>query len=127
MKARKEEKPKDESYIPSDLSRKILNIAHDQQVLAWNGWNTDKMEIKEDDMDQEANTEQDFHFKVPTAEDEDDMDDLSSDEGEVEEFIKDYHIEEEDDVLVTLLIIMIRKLWICFSLPIMAENRTSPI
>ena len=44
-------------------------------------------------MDQEANTEQDFHFKVPTAEDEDDMDDLSSDEGEVEEFIKDYHIE----------------------------------
>lgn len=49
-------------------------------------------------MDQEANTEQDFHFKVPTAEDEDDMDDLSSDEGEVEEFIKDYHIEEEDDV-----------------------------
>ena len=56
------------------------------------------MEIKEDDMDQEANTEQDFHFKVPTAEDEDDMDDLSSDEGEVEEFIKDYHIEEEDDV-----------------------------
>ena len=68
------------------------------------------MEIKEDDMDQEANTEQDFHFKVPTAEDEDDMDDLSSDEGEVEEFIKDYHIEEEDDVLVTLLLIMIRKL-----------------
>ncbi|CBK24045.2 uncharacterized protein [Blastocystis hominis] len=86
VKTRKEEKPKDESYIPSDLSRKILNIAHDQQ-----------MEIKEDDMDQEANTEQDFHFKVPTAEDEDDMDDLSSDEGEVEEFIKDYHIEEEDD------------------------------
>lgn len=68
------------------------------------------MEIKEDDMDQEANTEKDFHFKVPTAEDENDMDDLSSDEGEVEEFIKDYHIEEEDDVLDSLLISDFRKL-----------------
>lgn len=85
------------------------------------------MEIKEDDMDQEANTEQDFHFKVPTAEDEDDMDDLSSDEGEVEEFIKDYHIEEEDDVRTTLLIFLLRKLWACFLPPTIAKSRTSPI
>lgn len=126
MKTRKEEKPKDESYIPSDLSRKILNIAHDQQVRAWNGSNNNQMEIKEDDMDQEANTEQDFHFKVPTAEDEDDMDDLSSDEGEVEEFIKDYHIEEEDDVLYNLPIFRIRKPWICFLPPTIAKSRTSP-
>ena len=85
------------------------------------------MEIKEDEIDQEANTETDFHFKVPTAEDEDDMDDLSSDEGEVEEFIKDYHIEEEDDVLSSLFISLIRKLWICFLLQIIAKSRTSPI
>lgn len=32
-------------------------------------------------------------------EDEDDMEDLSSDEGEVEDFIKDYKISEEDDVV----------------------------
>lgn len=62
------------------------------------------MEMKEEENDQEANTEKDFHFKVPTANDEDDMDDLSSDEGEVEEFIKDYHIVEEEDVHLSTLL-----------------------
>ena len=60
--------------------------------------------MKEEENDQEANTEKDFHFKVPTANDEDDMDDLSSDEGDVEEFIKDYHIVEEEDVHLSTLL-----------------------
>ena len=50
-------------------------------------------------MDEGANNEADFHFKVSKMEDEDDMEDLSSDEGEVDDFIKDYKISEEDDVV----------------------------
>lgn len=57
------------------------------------------MEVENGDMDEGANNEADFHFKVSKMEDEDDMEDLSSDEGEVEDFIKDYKISEEDDVI----------------------------
>lgn len=56
------------------------------------------MELEEEKIDEEANQEQDFHFKISNIDDEDDMDDLSSDEGEMEEFIKDYNISAEDDV-----------------------------
>ena len=55
------------------------------------------MELNEE-MEQQENTEEDFHFKVPQMDDEDDMDDLSSDEGETDEFIRDYNISQEDDV-----------------------------
>lgn len=51
-------------------------------------------------MDESVNNEKDFHFTVSKMDDEDDMEDLSSDEGEVEDFIKDYKISEEDDVVL---------------------------
>ncbi|KAK8831870.1 hypothetical protein WA577_001927 [Blastocystis sp. JDR] len=91
IKRKKEKEEKDDAYIPADLSRKILNMAHDQQ-----------MEVENSDMDEGANNEADFHFKVSKMEDEDDMEDLSSDEGEVEDFIKDYKISEEDDAALKL-------------------------
>ena len=58
------------------------------------------MEINDEDPSNEANMEKDFHFQVSNLNDEDDMVDLSSDEGETEEFIKDYKISEEDDVWI---------------------------
>ena len=58
------------------------------------------MEMNEEDPSNEANMEKDFHFQVSNLNDEDDMVDLSSDEGETEEFIKDYKISEEDDVWI---------------------------
>lgn len=56
------------------------------------------MELSDNEEAGEANTEKDFHFVVSNMNDEDDMVDLSSDEGETEEFIKDYKISAEDDV-----------------------------
>ena len=56
------------------------------------------MEVENEGMDESVNNEKDFHFTVSKMDDEDDMEDLSSDEGEVEDFIKDYKISEEDDV-----------------------------
>lgn len=53
-------------------------------------------------MDESVNNEKDFHFTVSKMDDEDDMEDLSSDEGEVEDFIKDYKISEEDDVVLRI-------------------------
>lgn len=53
-------------------------------------------------MDESVNNEKDFHFTVSKMDDEDDMEDLSSDEGEVEDFIKDYKISEEDDVALRI-------------------------
>lgn len=58
------------------------------------------MEMNDEDPSNEANMEKDFHFQVSNLNDEDDMMDLSSDEGETEEFIKDYKISEEDDVWI---------------------------
>ena len=58
------------------------------------------MEMTDEDPSNEANMEKDFHFQVSNLNDEDDMVDLSSDEGETEEFIKDYKISEEDDVWI---------------------------
>jgi singapore isolate B (sub-type 7) whole genome shotgun sequence assembly, scaffold_4 len=58
------------------------------------------MEMNDEDPSNEANMEKDFHFQVSNLNDEDDMVDLSSDEGETEEFIKDYKISEEDDVWI---------------------------
>lgn len=58
------------------------------------------MEMNDEDPSNEANMEMDFHFQVSNLNDEDDMVDLSSDEGETEEFIKDYKISEEDDVWI---------------------------
>lgn len=58
------------------------------------------MEMNDEDPSNEANMENDFHFQVSNLNDEDDMVDLSSDEGETEEFIKDYKISEEDDVWI---------------------------
>ena len=58
------------------------------------------MEMNEEDPSNEANMEKDFHFQLSNLNDEDDMVDLSSDEGETEEFIKDYKISEEDDVWI---------------------------
>ena len=58
------------------------------------------MEVENEDMDESVNNEKDFHFTVSKMDDEDDMEDLSSDEGEVEDFIKDYKISEEDDVVL---------------------------
>ena len=58
------------------------------------------MEMNDVDPSNEANMEKDFHFQVSNLNDEDDMVDLSSDEGETEEFIKDYKISEEDDVWI---------------------------
>ena len=60
----------------------------------------EQMELDEDAMDEEINQEQDFHFVVSKMDDEDDMVDLSSDEGETEEFIQNYNISAEDDVLL---------------------------
>lgn len=73
-------------------------MAHDQQVGFSIQFHS-QMEVENSDMDEGANNEADFHFKVSKMEDEDDMEDLSSDEGEVEDFIKDYKISEEDDVI----------------------------
>ena len=56
--------------------------------------------MNDEDPSNEANMEKDFHFQVSNLNDEDDMVDLSSDEGETEEFIKDYKISEEDDVWI---------------------------
>ena len=42
------------------------------------------MELEEGTMDNEANQEEDFHFKVSKMDDEDDMVDLSSDEEDAE-------------------------------------------
>lgn len=56
------------------------------------------MELSDGEEEEEINTEKDFHFHVSTMNDEDDMMDLSSDEGETEEFIRDYKISTEDDV-----------------------------
>ena len=61
------------------------------------------MEMNDEDPSNEANMEKDFHFQVSNLNDEDDMVDLSSDEGETEEFIKDYKISEEDDVWIVLM------------------------
>lgn len=58
------------------------------------------MEMNDEDPSNETNMEKDFHFQVSNLNDEDDMVDLSSDEGETEEFIKDYKISEEDDVWI---------------------------
>ena len=58
------------------------------------------MEMNDEDPSNEANMEKDFHIQVSNLNDEDDMVDLSSDEGETEEFIKDYKISEEDDVWI---------------------------
>lgn len=58
------------------------------------------MELEDDRIDDEANQEEGFHFKISHMDDENDMEDLSSDEGETEEFIKDYNISAEDDVFV---------------------------
>ena len=58
------------------------------------------MEMNDEDPSNEANMEKEFHFQVSNLNDEDDMVDLSSDEGETEEFIKDYKISEEDDVWI---------------------------
>ena len=58
------------------------------------------MEMNDEDPSNEANMEKDFHFQVSNLNDEDDMVDLSSDEGETEEFIKDYKISDEDDVWI---------------------------
>ena len=58
------------------------------------------MEMNDEDPSNEANMEKDFHFQVSNLNDEDDMVDLSSDEGETEEIIKDYKISEEDDVWI---------------------------
>ena len=60
------------------------------------------MEVEKEDMDESVNNEKDFHFTVSKMDDEDDMEDLSSDEGEVEDFIKDYKISEEDDVVLRI-------------------------
>ncbi len=60
------------------------------------------MEVENEDMDESVNNEKDFHFTVSKMDDEDDMEDLSSDEGEVEDFIKDYKISEEDDVALRI-------------------------
>ena len=60
------------------------------------------MEVDNEDMDESVNNEKDFHFTVSKMDDEDDMEDLSSDEGEVEDFIKDYKISEEDDVVLRI-------------------------
>lgn len=60
------------------------------------------MELEEGPMDSEANQEEDFHFQVSKIDDEDDMVDLSSDEDDAEEFIKDYKISAEDDVCVKI-------------------------
>ena len=60
------------------------------------------MEVENEDMDESVNNEKDFHFTVSKMDDEDDMEDLSSDEGEVEDFIKDYKISEEDDVVLRI-------------------------
>ena len=64
------------------------------------------MELDEDAMDEEVNQEQDFHFVVSKMDDDDDMVDLSSDEGETEEFIKNYNISAEDDVLMIFVSIL---------------------
>ena len=58
------------------------------------------MEMNDEDPSNEANMEKDFHFQVSNLNDEYDIVDLSSDEGETEEFIKDYKISEEDDVWI---------------------------
>ena len=58
------------------------------------------MEMNDEDPSNEANMEKDFHFQVSNLNDEDDMVDLSSDEGETEEFIMVYMISEEDDVWI---------------------------
>lgn len=58
------------------------------------------MELEDDRIDDKANQEEGFHFKISNMDDENDMDDLSSDEGETEEFIKDYNISAEDDVYI---------------------------
>ena len=60
------------------------------------------MEVENEDMDESVNNEKDFHFTVSKLDDEDDMEDLCSDEGEVEDFIKDYKISEEDDVALRI-------------------------
>lgn len=60
------------------------------------------MEVENEDVDESVNNEKDFHFTVSKMDDEDDMEDLSSDEGEVEDFIKDYKISEEDDVALRI-------------------------
>lgn len=56
------------------------------------------MEMSDGTEEEDVNTEKDFHFQVSNMNDEDDMADLSSDEGETEEFIRDYKISAEDDV-----------------------------
>lgn len=56
------------------------------------------MELDDDRLDADVNQEEDFHFKISNMDDDDDMDDLSSDQGETEEFIRDYNISAEDDV-----------------------------
>lgn len=56
------------------------------------------MEMSDGAEEEDVNTEKDFHFQVSNMNDEDDMADLSSDEGETEEFIRDYKISAEDDV-----------------------------
>ena len=68
------------------------------------------MELEEGTMDNEANQEEDFHFKVSKMDDEGDMVDLSSDEEDAEEFIKDYKISAEDDVCIETYIVMCRLL-----------------
>lgn len=98
IKQRNKKDAKEDGYIPSDISRKILNMAHDQQVLYILIFIMEQMELDDDIMDAEANQEEDFHFKISNMDDDDDMVDLSSDEGETEEFIKDYNISAEDDV-----------------------------
>lgn len=65
------------------------------------------MELEDDMLDEDVNQEEDFHFKISNMDDEDDMVDLSSDEGETEEFIKDYNISAEDDVFSISIIIII--------------------
>ena len=60
------------------------------------------MEVENEDMDESVNNEKDFHFTVSKMDVEEDMEDISSDEGEVEDFIKDYKISEEDDVVLRI-------------------------
>lgn len=73
-------------------------MAHEQQVRFILLWDQGQMELSDGEEEEEINTEKDFHFHVSTMNDEDDMVDLSSDEGETEEFIRDYKISTEDDV-----------------------------
>lgn len=98
VKRREEKEIKEDEYIPADISRKILNLAHEQQVGLGVLSCDEQMEMSDGAEEEDVNTEKDFHFQVSNMNDEDDMADLSSDEGETEEFIRDYKISAEDDV-----------------------------